>query len=173
MKIWHDDIRTPPEPGWTWVRTNKQAIRALLDAELAGIEVTEMSLDHDLGLHECEPHVFDGKPQKPWNKTSEQQAWLKKGDSPDGDGVDLVQAMCALRLVPPKVTVHSWNPDGADRMVGMLEGMSDAEVILRAYEPPDCDDEDRRIMRAMGLTLDQGGTHPGKFMASDDLPGSY
>lgn len=140
MKIWHDDIREPPEPGWTWVRTNKQAIRFLLECELRGIEVTEMSLDHDLGLHESDP--------------SEQATWMLAGHSPDGDGVDLVQAMCSLRLVPPKVTVHSWNPDGAARMVGMLQGMSTAQVYLKAYEPPNCSDEDRRIMRSMGLTTD-------------------
>lgn len=150
MKIWHDDVRPAPE-GWAWVRTNKEAVRLLLECELLGVEVTEMSLDHDLGLHECDPSVFEGKPQQPWNKTPEQATWLLKGDSPDGDGVDLVQAMCSLRLVPPKVTVHSWNPDGAARMVGMLEGMSTAQVYLKAYQPPDCTDEDRRVMRAMGL----------------------
>lgn len=169
MKIWHDDIRVPPDPSWLWVRTNKQAIRELLEADYMGDPVTEMSLDHDLGLHECEPHVFEGPPQKPWNKSPEQESWLRKGDSPDGDGVDLVQAMCALRIVPPKITIHSWNPDGAARMAGMLEGMSDAKVTIQAYKPPGLDDEGRRVMKAMGLTLDP----PEQTQLSDDLPGSY
>jgi hypothetical protein len=136
MKIWHDDVREPPDETWVWARTNKEAIYLLLVAGQQGIAITEMSLDHDLGLHEM---------------SFTEKALRYKGNSPDGDGVDLVQAMCALRLVPPKVTVHSWNPEGAARMVGMLEGMSDAEVTRRAYEPRDLDDEDRRIMRAMGL----------------------
>lgn len=134
MKIWHDDIREPPEPGWTWVQTNKQAIHLLLEAEMRGVKVTEMSLDHDLGAEGSDIYTA--------------------GASPDGDGVDLVQAMCALRLVPPKITVHSWNPEGAARMVGMLEGMSDAKVIRRAYEPPDLSEDGRWAMKAMGLLAD-------------------
>jgi len=43
MKLWVDDLRTPPE-GWTWAKTSAEAIAAL--AEHA---VTELSLDHDLG----------------------------------------------------------------------------------------------------------------------------
>ena len=151
MKVWHDDIRKPPGPDWSWARTNREAIRLLLDAERQGVEVTEMSLDHDLGLHECEPTVFDAEPRHPWQKTDEQEAWLRKGHSPDGDGVDLVQAMCALRLVPPKVTVHSWNVEGAARMVGMLEGMSSATVVRAPFQPPNMTDEGRWAMVALGL----------------------
>lgn len=43
MKIWLDDIRTPPE-GWEWARTAQEAI-ALLETG----NVEEISLDHDLG----------------------------------------------------------------------------------------------------------------------------
>lgn len=44
MKLWLDDIRIPPEGGWTWVTTVKDAIRCL---ETGTVE--EISFDHDLG----------------------------------------------------------------------------------------------------------------------------
>ncbi|UUG69890.1 hypothetical protein SEA_MORKIE_29 [Gordonia phage Morkie] len=43
MKLWVDDLRTPPE-GWAWAKTSTEAI-AMLD----GNAVTDLSLDHDLG----------------------------------------------------------------------------------------------------------------------------
>lgn len=43
MKLWLDDTRPAP-PGWTWCRTFKEA-KALMNSR----QVTEMSLDHDLG----------------------------------------------------------------------------------------------------------------------------
>jgi hypothetical protein len=121
VKIWHDDIRPAPDDSWTWARTNQEAVHMLLQAQVQGIEVTEMSLDHDLGCDQIEPGP---------------NTHLLAGKSPEGDGVDLVVALLALRLVPPKVTIHSWNPDGSARMAGMLEGMSDAEVIVKRFKPP-------------------------------------
>lgn len=41
--LWVDDLRPAPE-GWTWVKTSREAIRAL-----EFTRVSEMSLDHDLG----------------------------------------------------------------------------------------------------------------------------
>jgi len=44
MKVWLDDVRTPPDEGWVWVRTAPTAIQALCTRG-----VNEISLDHDLG----------------------------------------------------------------------------------------------------------------------------
>ena len=43
MKLWLDDVRTPPE-GWVWAKTAQEAIDLLLTRE-----IEEISLDHDLG----------------------------------------------------------------------------------------------------------------------------
>ncbi len=43
MKLWVDDLRTPPD-GWAWAKTSAEAIGMLTDHA-----VTEPSLDHDLG----------------------------------------------------------------------------------------------------------------------------
>ena len=53
MKLWLDDVRNPALfgcLGWHWVRTAQEAI-AWLSCQKAdhGEEITQMSLDHDLG----------------------------------------------------------------------------------------------------------------------------
>ena len=55
MKIWVDDIRTPPDDTWTWHKTSYETLMSLARAKIAvelGREenyIREMSLDHDLG----------------------------------------------------------------------------------------------------------------------------
>jgi hypothetical protein len=44
MKLWIDDLRTPPDDSWTWAKTSTQALFLL-----ATRKVTEVSFDHDLG----------------------------------------------------------------------------------------------------------------------------
>lgn len=44
MKLWIDDIRTPPDKGWTWAKTAQNAI-----ALLTHNKVEMVSFDHDLG----------------------------------------------------------------------------------------------------------------------------
>lgn len=43
MKLWLDDIRTPP-PGWVWAKSSAAAIELLKHND-----VREISFDHDLG----------------------------------------------------------------------------------------------------------------------------
>lgn len=115
-KLWHDDVRQPPDSSWFWARTNQDAVRYLLTTAC-----DEASLDHDLGAHGLDPNDPD--------------AIYVKGNG-DETGVDLVQVMIALKIVPPKVTIHSWNPAGAAYMEGLLTSLSGAEVVVREYEVP-------------------------------------
>lgn len=45
MKLWVDDLRTPPE-GWQWAKTSQEAIDIFADPT---VTVDEVSFDHDLG----------------------------------------------------------------------------------------------------------------------------
>lgn len=128
MKLWHDDIRRPPnDQEWLWVRTNRDAIFFLLLARDHGApEIVEASLDHDMGMEDQDP---DADPS----------TWLLKGDSPDGDGVDLAYAMYHLRLAPPKITIHSWNDQGAARMAAILREAG-AHVTVQPFRAPGMDD---------------------------------
>jgi hypothetical protein len=127
VRIWHDDVRPAPTEGeWTWCRTN-DAAKAVLNAR----PVDEISLDHDLG--------YDGPPPGPCEGCHGTGLLGQEHPCPtcDGDGFiggdvlyiagtaeetgyDLVRWMCESGKVPPKVTVHSWNPDGARRMAALL-----------------------------------------------------
>lgn len=97
MRLWHDDIRTPPDESWTWARTN-DAAKWLLQSG----KVTEISMDHDLGLHDVDPAAYD-------------QPDLLKGQAEE-TGYDLVKWMCESGHLPGTITIHSWNPPGAKRM---------------------------------------------------------
>lgn len=48
MKIWVDDLREPP-PDWWWCTNSHSAIELIAAARVKHIEVTDLSLDHDLG----------------------------------------------------------------------------------------------------------------------------
>lgn len=122
MRLWHDDIRRPPDDSWEWARTNDDAKRLLETGD-----VTEISLDHDLGLHGADPDVPDADLQ-----------CLPEGMRPE-EGWELVRWMVLLDLVPPRVTIHSHNPAGAKRMADILRDNGYACTVrpfFRADEVP-------------------------------------
>lgn len=84
MRVYLDDERTPP-PGWTLVRWPDEAI-ALLETG----EVTDLSLDHDLG------------------------------DDARGTGYDVIvwieEAVVTRGFAPPRIAVHSANSSARVRM---------------------------------------------------------
>jgi hypothetical protein len=49
MKIWVDDVRTPPDWSWAWYLTSDEAINALKWLKKMGDDIKIISLDHDLG----------------------------------------------------------------------------------------------------------------------------
>lgn len=104
MKIWHDDVRPAPD-GWSWARTNDCA-QELLESG----QCEEISLDHDLGYHDI---VIPDDPD-------EAIAVLQLRGVSEITGLQLVDWMIENDLVPPKVTIHSWNPDGANAMARRL-----------------------------------------------------
>lgn len=102
-KLWFDDIRPAPE-GWQWARTVEQAILIL-----RANNVTAISLDHDLGLH----HYTEAQIE------ADEELIFGRGQAEE-TGLDLVHWMIANNKVPEKIAVHSWNPDGARRMIATL-----------------------------------------------------
>lgn len=115
MKLWHDDCRRPPDDSWVWARTNDEAKKFLETGQ-----VVEASLDHDLGLHEVDPDLPD--------------ADLYAGSAED-NGFMLVRWMCENDLIPPTITVHSWNPDGARRMAQLLRDAG-CRAVVKPYSRP-------------------------------------
>lgn len=131
-KLWHDDIRRPPDETWFWARTNREAVRYLL---LARCE--EASLDHDLGLHEMDPDETD--------------APLGRGSSYEGNGVDLVKVMLALsRMTKPLGTETSNRIKRGCELTIAPEMLDRAEHALRSlgFEGPDRRDCAEAILTA-------------------------
>lgn len=100
MRIWHDDIRKPPPGEWLWVRTNEEAVDQL--TKYKG-NVVELSLDHDLGLHNEDPNAPN--------------ADYLAGVSND-TGMNLVDFLCENKDLLPKelLVIHSWNTQAAKKM---------------------------------------------------------
>lgn len=46
MKLWIDDIRTPPDGTWFWAKSSRQALDYIY---WYLFDLTEISFDHDLG----------------------------------------------------------------------------------------------------------------------------
>lgn len=103
VKLWHDDVRPAPE-GWVWATNNKSA-QMILEVRA----VSECSLDHDLG--------------------AEGSSIFTKGSSPDGTGYDLVKWMIENDCVPQKITIHSWNVVGAERMAKALQDAGHSPIV--------------------------------------------
>ena len=100
MKLWLDDIRTPPDDTWLWVKTAEDAITWLKTGS-----VTEASLDHDLAmLHYASAlHPTLGKISK------------------EMTGYDVVKWMVEHNVWPRVVRVHSMNPVGAAAMRQLIQ----------------------------------------------------
>ena len=116
MKLWHDDVRRPPD-GWTWVRTNNEAKEQLQTGN-----VDTISLDHDMGFHNLDPDNLG-----PYDHVT------LRGTS-DDNGMRLVEWMVENEIVPKTVLIHSWNTDGAKRMYLYLNEHG-YDCTYEAYTP--------------------------------------
>lgn len=108
VRLFLDDLRSPPDGSWTVVRTVEDAIEVMRK-----FRVTEMSLDHDLGMcSEC-MQGFDG--------TALTCHHMKTG-------YDFVLWMVENEQWPEVMPmVHSMNPVGRMNMI---------RTIQRYYKPP-------------------------------------
>ena len=99
MRVFLDDERDAPL-GWTLVRWPDEAIGLLQTGQ-----VTEISLDHDLG------------------------------DDERGTGYDVIvwieEAVACGELSPPRILVHSANPSARDKM---LLGIGAIQRLFRKLE---------------------------------------
>ena len=99
MKLYVDDIRNAPDETWQVARTVTAAIRAI-----ALFPCTEISLDHDIS-HQ----VVLGKLSRPYpcEETFEAVAHF-------------IAAKYRNEFDVPKITLHTSNPIGADKMRSVL-----------------------------------------------------
>jgi hypothetical protein len=90
VKLWLDDVRTPPDRSWAWVTTVPAAIILMESGE-----VTAASLDHDLGQDEDGQELPEGRTLVYW--TAENDRWPSEA-----------------------ISVHSANVVGVEYVIGMI-----------------------------------------------------
>jgi hypothetical protein len=108
VRVWLDDRRPPhPKPDeWVWVRTPAEAIEILETGE-----VSELSLDHDLGL-------IDGEREATGYDVV---TWIERAVATEG-------------FVPPEtIRVHSSNASAAPKMERGIEAIR--RLAGRSLEP--------------------------------------
>jgi hypothetical protein len=93
MRVFLDDRRTPPDSTWVLVSTPAEAIALLVDGD-----VTDLSLDHDLGLLNA-----DGQDEATGYDVL---LFIEK---------EIVQG--TIQFEVPEITIHSANSAAHDRML--------------------------------------------------------
>lgn len=97
VRVWLDDNRKPPTGEWVWVTTPAETI-----ALLEGGEVTELSLDHDLGLVD-----ENNREQTGYDVLS----WIE-------------EQVAVASFTPPLLAVHSANPPAHERMQRAIDSIT-------------------------------------------------
>jgi len=111
MKVWLDDRRSPhPNPEeWIWVTTPDEAIELLRRGD-----VTELSLDHDLGLLDGERELTG----------YDVVVWMEREVATQG-------------FVPPEtIRVHSSNASAAPKMERGIEAIRRLAKPAAESKPP-------------------------------------
>lgn len=110
MKLYVDDLRKCPE-GWELARTNTKAIRLLSFGH-----VDEISIDHDIVAY-CSHRVSMPLADETFQPVAYYMALLPQ----------------AMR--PNKVTIHTANPSGGNRLYGILkEAGYEPEIQIGSYD---------------------------------------
>ena len=102
MKIYLDDdkyYRYPPDESWVRAYSYQEAVEIVEAAEADGIEITEMSLDHDLAY---EHYIQDNSFKEETGYTFIQ--WLRDND----------------KWPTEAIHIHTANPIGAQNMINVI-----------------------------------------------------
>lgn len=108
MRVFLDDVRECPE-GWTLARSYEQAIQFLLTGE-----VTEISLDHDMGMVMSETYPWDPEPDPPHLIEAmsgyDVAAWIE-------------EAIYFGKIPVLRMLCHSANPAGRKRIEAVIQAI--------------------------------------------------
>lgn len=101
MKLWIDDIRTPPDESWRWAKTSDEANDIL--CSLNEYWPTLISFDHDLGGEDTAMLVVDC----------------------------IEQILFDGSLPVPSYTIHSMNPVGRNNIHAAMRQMQERLTRVR------------------------------------------
>lgn len=89
IKLWIDDVRTPPDHTWTWAKSSAEAL-AWLDC--VDVEIEEVSFDHDLGGDDTSMEFVDAIEELAYEKSIPRFAWHVHSANPVGRA-NIIRAM--------------------------------------------------------------------------------
>lgn len=113
MKLYIDDIRFAPDNSWTVARTVTSAVAFIAQF---GSQLTEISLDHDIS-HQVT--VGDLSRPYPCVETFQPVAWF-------------IAFYYSSLPKGPKITIHTSNPDGAEKMKSIiLSQVKDVSIVVK------------------------------------------
>lgn len=116
VKVWHDDVRRPPDDSWIWCRSNQEVIRIA-----KAFRIDELSMGHDLGGSDI-----------PLSDLDQMDTDFLQVDG-DETGVDLADWLGSNDKIPSRVTIHTMNPDGGRNILGAFirhnEAITNTPVI--------------------------------------------
>lgn len=107
MNIWLDDLREPPAPEYSWVKSVEELEVLIRQCKLENQRAVVMSLDHDLGVLE---NIYNGP-----------------------TGYDAVILLIKENFWPHYMVIRSWNPEGARRMAEAAKNFT--RVIVSPFKP--------------------------------------
>jgi hypothetical protein len=105
IKLWHDDVREPPDDSWLWARDNADAM-----VVLGAFDVDVLSMDHDLGGSDISLDALRKMKDRDYLKIDSEET-----------GVDLAEYIGWNDLYPAEIVIHSMNVVGAGRILGALQ----------------------------------------------------
>jgi hypothetical protein len=108
IKLWHDDVREPPDNSWLWARDNADAMIVLG----SGYVIDVLSMDHDLGGADIPLETL--KLYGPGG--SDRTAIVG-----DETGVELAEYIGRNDLFPGSIIIHSMNSVGAGNILAELQ----------------------------------------------------
>lgn len=108
LKLWHDDVREPPDDSWLWARNNADAM-IVLGSEF---HVDILSMDHDLGGSDIPLEAL--KLYGPGG--SDHTALIG-----DETGVELAEFIGRNDFYPSEIIIHSMNSVGAKNILSELQ----------------------------------------------------
>lgn len=114
MKLYIDDIRTPPDDSWNICRTVLSAVSAL---DMFWEQITDIALDHDIS-HQ----IVMGDMSRPFACAETFEVVAR-------------YIVTLKHLHPewsPSMSIHTSNPVGAERMKGLLETVGITPTVQHA-----------------------------------------
>lgn len=121
IKLWHDDVREPPDDSWLWARDNADAMAVLMSEFDVGI----LSMDHDLGGSDIPLDTL-----KLYQPGGNDYAAIVG----DETGVELAEFIGKHDLFPQQIIIHSMNPVGAGNILAAFQkwsGRSERNCLIR------------------------------------------